>query len=153
TVDTKSDLRGLCVVSPDVAWVSGTAGTYARTADRGKTWSVGTVPGAGKLDFRAVQAFGGAAAYLLRARPGAPSRIYKTTDGGKSWVMQFQSADPAAFFDALAFWDEKNGIALGDPVRGQFQFVVTADGGATWKSLAARTLPPALPGEGAFAAS
>ena len=83
-VDTKSDLRGLCVVSPDVAWTSGTKGTYARTTDRGKTWSVGTVPGAQALDFRAVKAFGGATAYLLSAGPGDASRIYKTTDGGKS---------------------------------------------------------------------
>jgi photosystem II stability/assembly factor-like uncharacterized protein len=152
-VDTKADLRGLCVVSPDVAWVSGTKGTYARTTDRGQTWSVGTVPGAEKLDFRAVKAFGEATAYLLSAGPGDASRIYKTTDGGKSWVMQFKSADPAAFFDAIAFWDEKNGIALGDPVKGQFQLIVTADGGASWKPLGAKTLPPALPGEGAFAAS
>jgi photosystem II stability/assembly factor-like uncharacterized protein len=152
-VDTTADLRGLCVVSPDVAWASGTRGTYARTTDRGKTWSVGTVPGAARLDFRAVKAFGEATAYLLSAGPGDASRIYKTTDGGKSWVMQFKSTDPAAFFDAIAFWDEKNGIALGDPVKGQFQLIATADGGASWKPLAAKALPPALPGEGAFAAS
>ncbi len=152
-VATKSDFRGLCVVSPGVAWASGTAGTYARTTDRGKTWSVGTVPGAEKLDFRGVKAFGEATAYLLSAGPGDASRIYKTVDGGKTWVLQFKSADPAAFFDAIAFWDEMNGIALGDPVKGRFQLLATADGGASWKPLAAKTLPPALPGEGAFAAS
>jgi photosystem II stability/assembly factor-like uncharacterized protein len=152
-VDTTSDFRGLCVVNPDAAWVSGTNGIYARTTDRGKTWSIGTVPGAEKLDFRAVKAFGEATAYLLSAGPGDASRIYQTTDGGKSWVMQFKNADPAAFFDAIAFWDEKNGIALGDPVKEQFQLIITADGGASWKPLAAKTLPPALPGEGAFATS
>jgi photosystem II stability/assembly factor-like uncharacterized protein len=153
TIDTKSDFRGLCVVSPKVAWVSGTSGTYARTTDLGKTWSVGTVPGAEKLDFRDVKAFGEATAYLLSAGPGDASRIYKTTDGGKSWVMQFRSTESAAFYDAIAFWDEKNGIVLGDPVKGQFQLLVTADGGTSWKPLEAKTLPPALPGEGAFAAS
>jgi photosystem II stability/assembly factor-like uncharacterized protein len=152
-VDTNSDFRGLCVVSPDVAWASGTKGTYAWTTDRGKTWSVGAVPGAGKLDFRAVKAFGKDTAYLLSAGPGDASRVYKTADGGKSWVMQFKCADPAAFFDAIAFWDEKNGIALGDPVGGRFQLIATGDGGASWKPLAAKALPPALPGEGAFAAS
>src|SRR4051794_33211324 len=101
-IDTMADFRGLCVVSPNVAWVSGTMGTYARTTDRGKTWSVGTVPGADKLDFRAVKAFGEATAYLLSAGPGDVSRIYKTDDGGKSWVLQFKCADPEAFFDVLA---------------------------------------------------
>ena len=153
TIDTQSDFRGLCVVSRKVAWVSGTKGTYARTTDGGKNWSVGTVPGAEKLDFRDVEAFGETTAYLLSAGPGDASRIYKTVDGGKTWAMQFQSADPAAFFDAIAFWDEKNGLALGDPVNGQFQMIVTKDGGANWKPLAAKSLPPALSGEGAFAAS
>lgn len=152
-VDTKSDFRGLSVVSAKVVWASGTAGTYVRTTDGGKSWSVGTVPGADKLDFRAVAAFGEATAFLLSAGPGDASRIYKTVDGGKTWAMQFQSADPADFLDAIAFWDEKNGIALGDPVKGQFRLVVTTDGGANWKPLAAKKLPPALSGEGAFAAS
>jgi photosystem II stability/assembly factor-like uncharacterized protein len=152
-IDTRSDFRGLCVVSPSVAWVSGTRGTYARTADGGKAWSVGAVPGAEKLDFRDVEAFGPDTAYLLSAGPGDASRIYKTTDGGKSWALQFKSADPSAFLDAIAFWDERSGIALGDPVKGRFQLLVTADGGASWKPLAATALPPALPGEGAFAAS
>jgi photosystem II stability/assembly factor-like uncharacterized protein len=153
TISTKSDFRGLCVVSPNVAWVSGTKGIYGRSTDGGKNWSVGTVPDAEKLDFRAVKAFGETTAYLLSAGPGDASRIYKTVDGGKSWAMQFKSADPAAFFDAVAFWDEKNGIALGDPVKGLFQMIVTTDGGANWKPLAAKVLPPALSGEGAFAAS
>src|SRR5438105_2997999 len=140
TIDTKADFRGLCVVSPNVAWVSGTKGTYARTIDGGKNWSVGTVAGAEKLDFRAARAFNETTAYLLSAGPGDASRIYKTVDGGKSWAMQFKSANPAAFFDAIAFWDEKNGIALGDPVKGEFQLIATSDGGANWKPLAAKTL-------------
>jgi photosystem II stability/assembly factor-like uncharacterized protein len=153
TIHSAADFRGLCAVSPKVAWVSGTKGTYARTTDGGRTWSVGTVPGAEKLDFRDVKAFGETTAYLLSAGPGAESRIYKTTDGGTTWALQFQNDDRAAFFDALAFWDEKNGLALSDPVQGQFQLILTADGGAHWKRLAAQNLPPALPNEGAFAAS
>jgi photosystem II stability/assembly factor-like uncharacterized protein len=152
-VVSQADFRGLCVVSSDVAWVSGTQGTFARTIDGGTTWSVGTVPGAEKLDFRDVEAFGDKMAYLLSAGVANTSRIYKTVDGGKSWVKQFTNGDPAAFFDAIAFWDEQNGIALGDPVKGRFQLLVTADGGGHWRPVAAKTLPPALPGEGAFAAS
>jgi photosystem II stability/assembly factor-like uncharacterized protein len=151
--DTKADLRGLCVVSAKCAWVSGTKGTYARTTDGGTTWSVGTVPGADSLDFRDVQAFGETTAYLLSAGPGNASRIYKTIDGGRSWVLQFRNTDPAGFFDAIAFWDEKNGIALGDPVDGQFQLCVTTDGGIHWRPLTPKALPPALTREGAFAAS
>jgi photosystem II stability/assembly factor-like uncharacterized protein len=153
TIETDADFRGICAVSPKVAWVSGTKGTYGRTTDAGKTWSVGIVPGAEKLDFRDVEAFGESTAYLLSAGPGENSRIYKTVNGGKTWALQFKNSDPEAFFDAIAFWDEKNGIALSDPVKGQFQLIVTADGGTNWNRLPGKNLPPALPNEGAFAAS
>jgi photosystem II stability/assembly factor-like uncharacterized protein len=153
TISSHANFRGLCAASAKVAWVSGTEGTFGRTTDGGKTWSVGTVPGAAKLDFRDVEAFGETTAYLLSAGPGEDSRIYKTTDGGKTWILQFKNTDPEAFFDAIAFWDEKNGMALGDPVKGHFQLIGTDDGGTNWKPLPREQLPPALPKEGAFAAS
>jgi photosystem II stability/assembly factor-like uncharacterized protein len=153
TIGSDADFRGLCVVSARVAWVSGTKGTYGRTTDAGKTWSVATVPGAAKLDFRDVEAFGDSTAYLLSAGPCEDSRIYKSTDGGQTWALQFKNAEPDAFFDALAFWDEKNGVALSDPVKGQFQLILTEDGGTNWKRLSGTNLPAALPNEGAFAAS
>jgi photosystem II stability/assembly factor-like uncharacterized protein len=150
-VRTDADFRGLAAVGDKHAWASGTKGTFARTADGGQTWAFGTVPGAEKLDFRDVEAFGDSTAYLLSAGPGEASRIYKTTDAGKTWTLQFQNAKKDAFFDALAFWDEKNGIALSDPVKGQFLLVTTSDG-MNWKPVDAK-MPPALPNEGAFAAS
>src|SRR5258708_4593284 len=153
TIRSDADFRGLCAVSAKVAWVSGTKGTWGRTTNAGETWSVGTVPGAAKLDFRDVEAFGETTAYLLSAGPGEDSRIYKTADGGKTWILQFKNLDHEAFFDAIAFWDERNGVALSDPVKGRFQLIVTDDGGMNWKRLSPRDLPLALPNEGAFAAS
>jgi photosystem II stability/assembly factor-like uncharacterized protein len=152
-INSDADFRGFCAVSAQIAWVSGTRGTYGRTTDGGKTWSVGTVPDAAKLDFRDVEAFGETTAYLLSIGLGEDSRIYKTTDAGKTWALQFKSPDREAFFDAMAFWDDQHGVALSDPVKGQFQLIATDDGGANWKPLQARNLPPALPNEGAFAAS
>ncbi|HEV3118252.1 MAG TPA: glycosyl hydrolase, partial [Gemmataceae bacterium] len=153
TINSDADFRGLCAVNAKVAWVSGTKGTYGRTIDAGKTWSVGKVPGAAKLDFRDVEAFGETTAYLLSAGPGAASRIYKTADGGITWILQFTNRDAEAFFDAMAFWDDRNGVALSDPVKRQFHLIVTDDGGTNWKRLSGMNLPPALPNEGAFAAS
>ena len=152
-IKTEADFRGLSVVNSKVVWVSGTKGTFGRTTDGGKTWSVGTVPDADKLDFRDVEAFSETTAYLMSAGPGAGSRIYKTNDGGKTWVLQFKAAEPEAFFDAMSFWDEKHGIVLSDPVKGRFPLLVTEDGGANWKLLPEKSQPAALPKEGAFAAS
>jgi photosystem II stability/assembly factor-like uncharacterized protein len=65
TVETKAGLRGLSVVSDKVIWASGTNGTFLRTVDGGKTWTIGNVPGAEKLDFRDVEAFDANTAYVL----------------------------------------------------------------------------------------
>jgi photosystem II stability/assembly factor-like uncharacterized protein len=153
TINSDANFRGLCTVNAQVAWVSGTQGTFGRTIDGGTSWSTGTVPGAEKLDFRDVEAFDGSTAYLLSAGPGADSRIYKTVDAGRTWILQFKNPERDAFFDALAFWDGRNGIALSDPVKGRFPLIVTEDGGATWRPLESTNLPRALPNEGCFAAS
>lgn len=150
---TTHRLRGVSAVSPSIAWASGDKGTFARTVDGGKSWTVGRVPGAEELDFRDVDAFSGDTAYLLAIGEGEKSRIYKTTDGGLHWTLQFKNTRPTAFFDAMAFWDSEHGIAVSDPVDGRFLIIKTTDGGATWKEMPARGMPRALAGEGAFAAS
>lgn len=150
---TNVRLRGVSAVSPRVAWASGDKGTFLRTTDGGKTWRVGTVPGAEGLDFRDVDAFGRDTAYLLSIGPGESSRIYKTTDGGATWALQFVNKRPQAFFDAMAFWSEQHGVALSDPVDGRFLVIKTSDGGRTWEELPREGMPPAREGESAFAAS
>jgi photosystem II stability/assembly factor-like uncharacterized protein len=146
-------LRGVSAVNSRVAWASGDKGTFARTVDGGRTWTAGTVPGATELDFRDVDAFDAETAYLLSIGEGEKSRIYKTTDGGKRWELQFKSERAAAFFDSMAFWDRDHGIAVSDPVDGRFLIIQTSDGGRTWKETPRDGMPPALEGEGAFAAS
>jgi len=149
----KVRLRGVSAVNRTVAWASGERGTYARTTDGGQTWTVGSVPGAAELDFRDVDAFDANTAYLLSIGEGEKSRIYKTTDGGASWQLQFKSSRPTAFFDAMAFWDRDHGIAMSDPVDGRFLIITTSDGGRTWREMPPDGMPPALNGEGGFAAS
>jgi len=150
---TTEDLRGLSAPSADIFWASGTHGTYLRSTDGGKSWHAAQVPGAEALDFRDVEAFSADLAYLLSAGPGEQSRIYKTTDGGGNWTLQFTNAEPKGFFDCMAFWDRDHGIAVGDPVNGRFELITTTDGGKNWKPISAGSIPPSLEGEGAFAAS
>jgi len=150
---TTENLRGISTPSHNVAWASGTHGTYLRTVDGGSTWQAAQVPGAEALDFRDVEAFNADVAYLLAVGPGDQSRIYKTTNGGKTWSLQFTNKEPQGFFDCMAFWDREHGIAVGDPVNGKFELISTNNGGATWKPLSSSALPPAIDGEGAFAAS
>lgn len=148
-----SRLRGVSAVSDEVAWASGANGTVLRTTDGGRTWTRLVVPDAGKLDFRDVDAVGETTAWILSVGSGEASRIYKTSDAGQHWSLQFTNDDPKAFFDAMAFWDGQRGLAMSDSVDGRFVILTTADGGTTWTRVAPEGLPPALPNEGGFAGS
>ena len=147
---TDAALRGVSAVSDKIVWASGTHGTYLRTTDGGATWAAASVPGAETLDFRDVEGVDANTAYLLSIGKGNPSRVYKTTDSGAHWALSLQNTDPNGFFDEMAFWNPQHGILVGDPVDGQLVVMSTEDGGARWQR---QKMPPALPGEGAFAAS
>lgn len=152
-VNTTASFRGLSVVDEKIIWASGTDGTVIKTIDGGKTWKVMTVPGAGKLDFRDIEAFDAITAYILSIGDGESSRIYKTVDGGKNWNEQFRNPNEKAFFDAIACWDKNNCIAMSDPVNKKFVFIETKNGGANWTPIDASKMPKAKEGEAAFAAS
>jgi photosystem II stability/assembly factor-like uncharacterized protein len=145
-------LRGLSVVNEKIIWASGTGGTFLKTTDGGKTWKIGKVPDAEKLDFRDVEAFDANTAYLLSIGDGENSRIYKTTDSGESWKLQFKNTNPKAFYDCFGFWDKTHGIAMSDPVDGKYLLLKT-DEGENWQTLENVLMPPAKNGEAAFAAS
>ena len=147
---TTVSMRGLSVVSDQVAWASGQNGTFLRTTNGGETWTVGTVPEA-SYDFRDIDAFDADTAYVLSA--GEPAKIYKTTDGGESWTEQYSNATAGVFFDSMAFWDAETGVAFSDPIDGSFVIIRTTNGGRTWEQVPAEKIPPARSGEAGFAAS
>jgi photosystem II stability/assembly factor-like uncharacterized protein len=153
---TTESLRGVSAVSRQVAWASGTHGTFLRTIDGGRTWARSQVLDATVLDFRGVVAFSADEAFLMSSGPGEQSRIYHTNDGGQHWELQFTNTNPKGFFDSMAFWDSKHGVVLGDPIADEsgklkFEVLMTEDG-EKWHSISSQ-LPDAIAGEGAFAAS
>ncbi|HET9150123.1 MAG TPA: hypothetical protein VFN83_00235 [Gemmatimonadales bacterium] len=145
-------LQAVSAVSNDVVWVSGQRGTWARSLDGGRSWTTGGVPEGDTLQFRDVYAASADTAWLLSAGNGDLSRIYRTTDGGRSWTLQFRNTDPAAFYDCMDFWDARRGLVFGDEVNGRVMVLETTDG-EHWSLIPAGRLPKALDGEGGFAAS
>ena len=150
---TTALLQAVSAVNDRIVWVSGHAGTFARTLDGGASWTAGRVAGADTLQFRDVHAISADTAWLMSAGSGALSRIFRTTDGGRSWSQQHLNREPDAFFDCMAFWDSRRGVVFSDAVRGEHFVLVTGDAGATWERTPPDRLPPAAPGEGGFAAS
>lgn len=142
----------MSVVNSDVAWISGTKGTFEWTSDGGKSWHPGQVAGAESSDFRAVHAMSLDTAVLMVSSQDT-ALIYRTTDRGQNWQLAYRNVTKGAFLDGMAFFDSRHGMAVGDPMDGRFLILETKDGGQNWQRIPDAGLPPALPGEGAFAAS
>ena len=60
---------------------------------------------------------------------------------------------PEAFYDAMDFWNDQEGIAIGDPMNGCISMLITRDGGNNWEIVSCDDLPKVKEGEAAFAAS
>jgi len=157
-IDT--NLRGISIaISPDekrapvvVVWASGSNGVILKSLDEGKTWQRLHVADGDALDFRGIVAFDASTAYVMSSGDGDKSRIYKTTDGGTRWKLQYADSRKEFFLDSIACFSEKECLALGDPISGKFLLLKTTDG-EHWIPLATENMPAALPAEGAFAAS
>jgi len=153
---TTASLRGIVSVDGLMAWASGTGGTVLRTLDGGQHWQKCTVPDADKdgatLDFRGVQAWDADTAIVMASGPGYKSRLYKTTDGCRTWKLLFTNPDKDGFWDALSVADQANLLLLGDPVAGMFTVIESVDGGLNWKKQKSSGLASRA-SEGAFAAS
>jgi len=152
---TAARLRGVSAISEKTAWTSGSLGTVLRTVNGGAAWQNVSPPGTTTLQFRDIEAFDADRAVILSIGNGTDSRIYVTSDAGQNWNLAFVNPDPQAFYDCMTFFDTRRGLALSDPVNGRFRILATDDGGQSWHLVAtdAADMPPALPGEFAFAAS
>jgi photosystem II stability/assembly factor-like uncharacterized protein len=80
---------------------------------------------------------------------GKTARVFRTTDGGKSWTVHdtpVRASSPASGVFSLAFADADRGVAVGGnykrPAEAKAVVALTSDGGRTWKT------PSGAPPEG-----
>lgn len=82
----------------------------------------------------------------------SPGILFKTGDSGRMQLV-YKEDNSKAFYDAMRFWNDQEGIAIGDPTDDCISIIITRDGGKTWLKLPCNKLPKAKVGEAAFAAS
>jgi photosystem II stability/assembly factor-like uncharacterized protein len=154
---TTASLRGIDSVDGKVAWASGTEGTVLKTVDGGEHWTRCAVPDGATdgatLDFRGVQAWDATTAIAMASGPGEKSRLYKTTDGCKTWQLTDKNEDKNGFWDAIRLWTPTDGFLAGDPIEGhpflaEFRGKIEVSSDSILYSVNAKK-----EGEGAFAAS
>tara|TARA_R110002050_G_scaffold4573_1_gene22050 strand:+ start:31946 stop:32989 length:1044 start_codon:yes stop_codon:yes gene_type:complete len=82
----------------------------------------------------------------------SPALLFKTGNTGKMDLV-YKEEGVGVFYDAMTFWNDSEGIAVGDAMNGCLSIIITRDGGQTWQKILCKNLPKAEEGEGAFAAS
>ncbi len=146
-----SSVRALWVQDEQHIYFAGSGGVFGLSNDGGQTWRIDSI----KIEdtfphFRSI-AVTSEAIFVLSV--ASPAFLLKSTDDGQSWTVVYREEHPDAFYDALAFWDDQYGMAMGDPTDSCLSVIVTKDGGDTWTKTACDNIPQVTEGEAAFAAS
>jgi photosystem II stability/assembly factor-like uncharacterized protein len=91
--------------------------------------------------------------YVFILNVGNPALLYKISKEDLSYELVYQENHDKVFYDSMQFWNDKEGIAIGDPMEGGFSVITTRDGGVSWQKMPSDRLPHLEEGEAAFAAS
>ena len=97
-----------------------------------------------KPNFRAIASNGNS---IFTLSITSPALLYK--DGELVYIEKHEKA----FYDSMSFWNENEGIAIGDQTDDCMSIIITRDGGNTWEKQACDIAPKVIDGEAAFAAS
>jgi hypothetical protein len=133
----------ICAVNDQIFWASrrDVTGTIV-TTDGGNTWTVSSFTDPQNKPVYCIHAFNADTAFVVA------STIYKTTDRGTTWTAATGVYNNAASFpNTIHFFDQNNGVAMGDPVDGYFEIYTTTNGGINWVRVAMGNIPAPLTGE------
>ena len=82
-----------------------------------------------------------------------PALLYKIPKDGSEIKLVYQENHEKVFFDSMQFWNNTDGIAMGDPINSCLNIIITHDGGNSWRKIPCNKFPKLAEGEAAFAAS
>jgi photosystem II stability/assembly factor-like uncharacterized protein len=91
--------------------------------------------------------------YIFIISVANPALLYRISKEDFSYELVYQEEHEKVFYDSMQFWNDKEGIAIGDPIEGCFSIITTRDGGNSWQKTPTNQIPILEEGEAAFAAS
>jgi len=131
TSGVTTSLGSVSGVDDNVAWICGNAGRVLRTNNGGTNWINATGTGIpGTLDLYNIFATDSTTALVTGS--GATAFVYRTTNGGLTWVQVFSQT--GGFLNSIWMTSPTAGIMCGDPVGGRWSIWRTANGGVNWDS-------------------
>ena len=82
-----------------------------------------------------------------------PAILFKINKKDFTVKLVYQENNEKVFYDSMQFWNNQEGIAVGDPTEDCFSIITTRDGGDSWQKMTCDKLPKLAEGEAFFAAS
>jgi len=144
-------IRALEVENDSTCWFAGSKNKFGYTNDYAKTWKEKLIKyDTFNLEFRSISVTTNSV-FILSI--GSPALLFKIDKKTLNYRLVYKETKEKAFYDSMQFWDDENGIAVGDPTEDCMSIIITKDGGNTWNKIACENLPIAVEGEAAFAAS
>ncbi|MFT4753763.1 MAG: hypothetical protein ACI9GM_000038 [Salibacteraceae bacterium] len=145
-------IRAIEVLDDSTVWFAGSKGVWGYTLDNGVNWYIDTLKMENAtLELRSIKITPNGHVFLVNTT--SPACIFKSVDNGANWKMVYTDTNQGAFFDAVNFWDNANGILLGDAVDDCFHFARTSNNGETWSRISCDAIPAPALNENPFAAS
>lgn len=84
---------------------------------------------------------------------GNPALLFKLSKDLKQQKLVYEERHEKVFYDSMQFWNDNDGIAIGDPIDDCLNILITRNGGKKWNKIPCENLPKTVDGEAAFAAS
>lgn len=131
-------------------WFAGSNGQYGYINSLNDSVTLFQIEIENNLEFRSI-AVTSNYTYILTA--GNPALLYKISQENDSTNLVYTERGDSVLFDSMKFWNDDEGIAMGDPQNGCFSIIKTYDAGKSWQKVECENMPKALDGEAAFAAS
>lgn len=131
---------------------------FSRTINYGQSWNADTFalgdPDLGISMISAVDTVTAWVAAFPRQNSGFGG-IWKTEDGGHTWNVQNGATfnTTLSFPNVVHFFDNDVGLAIGDPVNGEWEIYRTTNGGTTYTQVLGTDLPDPLAGEFGYIAN
>lgn len=148
--DSLLSIRAIDILNDGSLTFAANNGAYGLYNPKKESWQISKqVYDTLQLEFRSV-AYTTSDFFMLSV--GNPAMLFKTGDQGTMELVYFEE-HPKVFYDSMIFWNDQEGIAIGDTTEDCLSIIITRDGGNTWHKLSCDVLPKAKEAEGAFAAS
>ncbi|NQW36739.1 MAG: oxidoreductase [Flavobacteriales bacterium] len=150
-LSSKNNYRAIEVLNDSTLWFANSGGQVGNVTLSGKV-NYYTIKDSLNNHFRAISS---SSKHLYALTIASPTRLYqfKKYNYSNPAAIVYTENHPKSFYDAMVFFDDKNGIAMGDPTDACLSIIKTNDSGNTWTKIPCADVPLSADGEAAFAAS